>query len=126
MRNTHGFTLLEVMISLLVFSLVMAGMGPAFIAQLHHNTESEIRTESIAAAQILLDQLRLESPSSLPTTGAGSPQEILVGTRTYTATAYFCETSTYCLTANNRHITVRVDYKDEQIFETQTVYTQLR
>lgn len=126
MRCTNGFTLLEVMISLLIFSLVMSGMGPAFIAQLRHNTESEIRTESIAAAQIVLDDLRLENPASLRSTGSDPVRDIVVGARHYDVTASYCENATYCVTANNRHITVRVKYKQETVFETQTVYTQLR
>ena len=114
------------MISLMVFAVVMAGMGPAFIAQIRHNTRSEILTEAMGAAQIRLDQLRLATPSTLPASGSSAALNVAVGSRTYQVVSSFCENATFCTTVNNRHITVRVNYKNEQIFETETVYTQLR
>ena len=126
MKKEAGFTLLEVMISMLVFAVVMAGMGPAFIAQIRHNTQSEIRTEAMGAAQIRLDQLRLAAPSTLPASGSSAPLDVAVGSRTYRVVSSFCENATFCTSVNNRHITVRVTYNDDQVFETQTVYTQLR
>ncbi|MFN8391684.1 MAG: type II secretion system protein [Bdellovibrionota bacterium] len=126
MRNARGFTLLEVMIALMVFSIVMGGMVPAFVAQLRQNTLGEIRTESIAAGQIILDQLRFLDPTTLPRTGSDAARNVVVGTRTYSVVISYCENSSFCSTANNRHLTARVSYNNVQYFETQTVFTQLR
>ncbi len=125
-EKQSGFTLIEVMISLLIFTVVLAGMAPAFVAQLKHNTNSAIRTEAIAAAQIVIDQLRVEDPATLPASGDGSEVNLTVGNHDFAVTPSFCETATFCTTVNNRHITVRVRYNNEQVFSTQTVFTQLR
>jgi len=126
MRNNNGFTLIEVMISLLIFTVVLGGMAPAFVAQLKHNTNSAIRTEAIAAAQIVIDQLRVKDPATLPASGTGTAVATTVGNHSFTVTPSYCETATYCTTINNRHITVRVTYNNEEVFKTQTVFTQLR
>ncbi len=126
MRKENGFTLLEVMIALMIFSIVMGGMVPAFIAQLRQNTLGEIRTEAIAAGQIVIDQLRILDPASLPSSGSDSPRSVTVGTRTYSVIVSYCENATYCATVNNRHITARVSFNNVEYFETQTVFTQLR
>ncbi len=126
MRTQRGFTLIEVMISLLIFSVVLGGMAPAFVSQLKSNSRSQIRTEAIAVSQQVMDSLRLQNPSTLPVSGSSSPEIITFGNRSYSAVAFYCEATAYCTTANNRHITVRVSHNNVQVFETQSVYTQLR
>ncbi|MBP9837860.1 MAG: type II secretion system protein [Proteobacteria bacterium] len=124
--QNKGFTLLEVMASLLIFSLVVAGMGPAFIAHEKYNTESQIRTDAIAAAERALDLLRYQNPTSLPTSGTSAATDYIINGKTYSVFTVYCLTSTYCQSPNNRHITIRVKYKNKQVFETETVFTQLK
>lgn len=120
-----GFSLMEVMASLMIFSVVLAGMGPAFVAHTRHNTQSELRIEAIAAAEQVIDNLRFTDPTQLPTTGTTS-QNISIGNRSYSTVTSYCLNTQYCASASNRHITVAVSYRNDPIFSTQTVFTQLR
>ncbi len=121
----NGFSLIEVLISLMIFSVVLAGMGPAFVSHTRYNSQSEIRSEAIAVAEQAVDGLRFTDPTQLPSSGS-SQQNIVIGNRTYNATTSYCLNSQFCSSANNRHITVAVSYKNKNIFSTQTVFTQLR
>jgi prepilin-type N-terminal cleavage/methylation domain-containing protein len=121
-----GFTLVEVLAALAIFGLLAAGMGPIFLQQLKHNRLAELTTEGMGAAQIVLDRLRTQDPATLPATGTGAPQTLLVGTHTYTVTPSYCENTSFCTSTTVRHITVRVTYAGQQVFQTQTVYAQLR
>lgn len=121
----YGFSLIEVLISLLIFSVVLAGMGPSFVAHSRYNTQSEIRSEAIAVAEQAIDDLRFSDPTQLPSSGS-SQQNIAIGSRTYSATTSYCLNAQFCNSTNNRHITVAVSYKNKTLFSTQTVFTQLR
>ena len=125
-NNQRGFTLLEVMVSLFIFSVVIAGMSPAFVAQLQQNTASEVKTEAIMAAQQVLDTLRLQDISGLPTSGAGGSTTIVIGDRSYVVTPTYCAESSFCTSIVTRHIGVTVTYAGVLRYETETVFTQLR
>ncbi len=125
-KNEKGFTLVEVLAALVIFGLIVAGMGPIFLQQLKHNHTSEIKTEAMGAAQIVLDRIRTVDPATLPTSGNGTAQSVTVGTRTFTVTPSYCENAGFCTSASVRHIRVRVLYKNSLVFTTQTVYAQLR
>ncbi len=122
----RGFTLLEVMISLFIFSIVLTGMSRAFIQNIRANTSTQIRTEAIGAAQQVLDNVRLQDISALPTSGSSAPQSVVVGNHTYTVVIKYCLDVTMCALTSTRHLTVDVDYNSERVFETETVFTQLR
>lgn len=122
----RGFTLLEVMVSLFIFSVVLAGMSPAFVAQLQQNTASEVKTEAIMAAQQVLDTIRLQDISSLPASGAGTATTLVIGNRSYVVTPTYCADVSFCTSAATRHIGVRVMYAGVLRYETETVFTQLR
>ncbi len=124
--DEKGFSLLEVMVSLFIFSVVLAGMSPAFVAQLQQNTASEVKTEAIMAAQQVLDSLRLQDISALPLTGAGTPTTITFGPRAFVVTPTYCAISSYCTSNATRHIGIRVTYAGVLRYETETVFTQLR
>lgn len=120
-----GFTLLEVMVSLFIFSIVGAGMAPAFIAHLRRNTQSEIRTGATAAAQLVLDNIRLLDTTSLPMSGDVTYSES-VDSRSFDVRVKYCLVAGYCNVNSTRHMTVEVRYKNVLRFSTETVYTQLR
>ena len=117
---------MEVLAALSIFGLLAAGMGPIFLQQLSHNRLAEVKTEAMGAAQIVLDRLRTQDPATLPATGAGSTQTVAVGTRDYLVTPSYCEDASFCTSSTVRHVRVRVQYKGQQVFVTQTVYAQLR
>lgn len=121
-----GFTLVEVLAALAIFGLIVAGMGPIFLQQLAHNRSAELITEGMGAAQIVLDRLRTQDPATLPTTGFGTATTVVVGTHSFTVTPSYCENASFCTSTTVRHIVARVTYNGKQVFQTQTVYAQLR
>ena len=121
----EGFTLLEVLVALVIFAVVMAGMGPAFLGQIRHNHRAERQTEAIGAAEQVLDSYRLMDPGSIPSTGNATPQTISIDGSSYEVRASFCLTSSFCNTTM-RHITVSVWFNNEELFQTESVFTQLQ
>ena len=124
-ETQHGFTLLEVLISLAIFSLLTAAFSPAMMSNVNHNQNMQEITNSIHVAQIVMDDLRFENPGDLPLGGQGDTQILEVHGKEYAATPFFCETAAYC-DAQTRHIRLEVAYEGEVRYEVETVYTQLR
>lgn len=123
--NHRGFTLIEVMIAVAIFGLVIAGMAPAFAAHIRFNTESELRSNAIAAAQHTLDELRFEDVTSMPSSGSVGPTNVVVGDKTFQVVRTFCGTASYCTSNRIRHIRVEVSYRERVIYGIETVYTDL-
>jgi prepilin-type N-terminal cleavage/methylation domain-containing protein len=125
-NNSKGFSLIEVMASLSIFAIVMAGAVPAFILNLKYNTLSELRSSAAIAAQLKLGQLRFEDPQDMPSSGTSASEDVEVGSKTFQVTTSYCANATYCTTINNRHITVNVSYHGNEQYSVQTVFTKLR
>lgn len=121
-----GFTLLEVLVALTILALGMTAVAPGFHTQAKFNYRAEIKTAAIQAAQLKLDRLRLLDPMTLPSTGTSNLEAILIGGREFVVESGYCEDSQYCVSNRMRHITVRVYYRDMQVYEIETVYTKLR
>lgn len=124
--DERGFTLLEVMVSLFIFSVVLGGMAPAFVSHMKQNTDSEIRTAAIAASQQVLDGIRLQDITALPTSGAAAPQTITIDGKPFSVVVRYCVDTAYCSVTSTRHLTIETSYRGERKFETETVFTQLR
>ncbi|MBN8549254.1 MAG: type II secretion system protein [Deltaproteobacteria bacterium] len=120
-----AFTLLEVMVSMLIFLVVSATMANAFMSHLKTNTATEVRTGAIAAAQLQLDEHRLADPFAMPTSGSTSDTKT-VGGRDFTVITYYCQDPSFCISASTRHLLIKVRYANKQVFQTETVYTRLR
>ena len=123
--RSSGFTLMEILFALALFGLCSSALFPAFIEHIRFNNFSEVRSASYAAAQVVLDELRLQDPALMPESGTLDPVAVPIGSRTFSVTVSYCEDETYCA-AETRHLTVRVAYRNEQIYEVETVYTRLR
>lgn len=123
--SEQGFTLLEVMVSLLLFLVVSAIMASSFVGHLKRSTETEVRTLAMGAAQEILDETRLTDPAGLPSSGTTS-STVVVGGRSFVVESTFCSNATYCASAANRHVRVRVNFNGAKVFETETVFTRLR
>jgi len=124
MKSQRAFTLLEVIVSLGIFSIVTVGIYPAVINHLQTNHLSAERTGAIQAAQQVLDSLRLVNPGTLPSSGSTQSEQI-IGDKEFQVTTIFCGTAAYCA-SNTRHLRVEVFYEGEFRFDTETVYTQLK
>ncbi len=124
-KQEAGFSLIEVMASMMIFSLVLSGLAPAYVAMVQYNTRSQIKTEAISVAQRVLDELRLTDPTTLPSSGS-TAQTITLNEKDYSIYTTFCPETTYCSTANNRHIRIQILWEGTQYFQTETVFTQLR
>lgn len=119
-----GFTLVELLVALGIFSVAMAAVVPALINFAQSNTKNEQRMGAVVAAQQRLDELRLVDPATLPTNGSVTANYDS-GDRTYSVQTYYCSNNTYCATTTMRHIKVQVRYKNKLLYEAETVYAQL-
>lgn len=123
--SQQGFTLLEVLVAITLLSLVAAAMAPAFVGQLITNRRSEVRTEAMAVAQQVLDGMRSNDPSTLPSTGSDPVFQRDGGEKTFDVLVSYCVNPDFC-TARSRHITVSLSYMDQEVYEIETIFTRLR
>ena len=123
--NEKGFTVVEALISIFLLGVVLAGILPGLLTFLDTNTLSEEKSDAVAAAQVVLERLRLEDPATLPSSGSSSPQIVDVGGHEFEVVNHYCTVSEYCGT-DSRHIRVEVFYGGETLFEIESVYTQLQ
>ena len=128
MKNQRGFTLIEVMMSFVLFSLVATSLTGAFIKMMKAGTLSEQTSGAVAATQKVLDSLRLVSPTAMPTSGNGTAETVSVGSHTYTVTPTYCSPNTYCTSNNIRQIklTTVLQGTTETLYSVETVYAQLQ
>jgi prepilin-type N-terminal cleavage/methylation domain-containing protein len=61
MRRSHGLTLVEVLIALLVLGLVAGAFTTTVVSSLRMNSDDRIRARAIAAAETWLDRFRAKS-----------------------------------------------------------------
>ena len=120
----NGFTLVEMLVALALFAVLSASMTKGLIQFMRLNTEAELKTEATYAAQQALDHIRALNPSSLPSTGSAPDLTYVIDGRPFKARISFCTETTYC-SLSSRHILVTVRYKDELLYSTETVFTEL-
>ena len=125
-RHQSGFTVLESLVALGIFSIAALAMANAFATNMSFNTLSDIRTGAIQAGQQILDDNRFSDPSSLPSSGASVNENVQIGNRTYNTTTTYCRNMSYCNSTNVRTVFVEVSYKGKEYYEVETAYTQLR
>lgn len=121
-----GFTILEVIVAMGMLGVVLVSTGNAFISISGQNSAMEVRSAAINAAQMTLDDLRQQSPTSLPDSGSAAPTTVTVENKEFTVLVHFCRNTDFCTSASTRHIVVEVEHKTKEVFSVETVYTQLR
>ena len=126
MKSKKGFSLLEVLISISLFTVAAMALAQAFSYQLAFNNANEIRGGAIMAAQQVLDVYRVQDPAILPQSGSSPEQFLTIGGRTYSVVAYFCEQAIYCQSNRVRQIRAAVHYQNKKFYEVQTIYSQLK
>jgi prepilin-type N-terminal cleavage/methylation domain-containing protein len=119
----RGLTLVETLVALALVGVAIGAILPAFTTQLGSNTRNEVRSEAVAAAEILLEELRGVDLGTLPTSGQSAPRLVQVGQRTYDVTVFYCETAAYC-DPYSRHLRVEVQANGRKVFDAESVYTQ--
>ncbi len=122
----RGFTILEVLVSLSIFSIASVAIAKSFTNHLAFNKQAERRSGAITAVQQVLDGLRVLDPSTLPTTGTSAAQNVTVGNKTYAVTTQYCRITSYCSSANVRFLTVKAKYRGTDQYTVDTIYSQLR
>ena len=125
-KEERGFSLLEIMVSLSVFSIAAAGFLPAFNSFTGRNSHSHTKVNALQAAEQVLDLIRVSNPSDLPSSGNDGGQTIQVGKSTFNVVTYYCEQTSLCTTNSTRHIRVKVEKNNEEILNIQTVFTALK
>jgi type II secretory pathway pseudopilin PulG len=123
--NEKGFSLVEAVCALGLLAIALLGIVPTFQVLVNANTLNEQRSNAVAAAQEVMEALRQQSPSSLPTSGSSAVQTVTIGSRDYEVTAHYCTRSEYC-NADMRHIVLEVGYAGQNVYIVETVYTRLQ
>ena len=125
MNGERGSTFAEVLVSMLLLAILLAGAVPSFLTFTDLNTRNERRTGAVQAARIVLELHRLAQPSTMPSFGATGPQQVSVGDRDYDVWTRYCVVDTLC-DGNSRHLVVEVDQDGEKLYTAETVFTELR
>jgi type II secretory pathway pseudopilin PulG len=123
--NERGFTLVEAVFALGILATVILGVVPTFQALLDANTFGEVRSNGVAAAQQVLEALRQQRPSTFPLSGSSAVQSVYVGDFEYEVVAHYCTRSTFC-TTSTRHIVLEVTYGGDEVYDVETVFTELQ
>lgn len=122
--NQRGFTLMETVIALAITGIALAMVTPAFIMQAQSNLLSERKTQALEATQRAIDAMRVLSPSALPTSGR-TTQTITVGGNNYVVMTTYCSNNALCSSVT-RHLKFTASLNGKQLYDTETVFTQLR
>jgi type II secretory pathway pseudopilin PulG len=135
-----GLTLVETIVSLLVFLAVIAGIVPAYLTYRLQALQNPVRTGAVAVSQQVMEELRqITVFDDLPDAGSSNqtpaPKNNALSNlnaygKTYSATIYYCEKATFCDT-NSRYIRVAVFQKfgdgslsSAPVYEVSTIYTK--
>ena len=119
-----GSTLVEALIALLILTAALVSMFGAMSSFLMLNNRSQLRSNAAFAARARMEDLRFTDPETMPTTGTQSAT-VTVGTHNFAVVTEYCATTTYC-NDSTRHVVVTIQEHGKDVFETETVFTQLR
>lgn len=122
-RGRAGFTLVEALIGLAILGVVLVGILPAFVSYLRVNSQTDIKSGAVAAAESVMDSMRQTPVSDWDP--SGSVRTVSGGDRDYQATVEYCTpTLPYC-SGDARHVRVEVRYHGKVYYDVETVYTAL-
>jgi type IV pilus assembly protein PilV len=65
-RGTKGFTLIEVLVSLIVLAIGLLGIAKLMLASSHSNDSAYLRSQATALAYEMLDNMRANRQEALP------------------------------------------------------------
>ncbi|WP_099239163.1 type IV pilus modification PilV family protein [Synechococcus sp. BDU 130192] len=132
---SKGFSLIEAMAALAVFTIIFAVSAPLFFTQQKSNIDSEVRTGAVSLSQQILDTIRADI--SIPKKVEDKPGRSLG--KEYNYNLYICtkeiettdDGSIDCSTEKDpsnpiRYILLEVEYNENKVYTVETVYTALR
>ena len=119
-----GFSLLEALVSLVIFSVGALSIMDSFATHLAFNNRSEVRSSAILAAQQVLDALRVQDPATFPSSGS-EEEEITIGPRTFTVEVTYCADPSYCISETIRHLRVNAKLHGKTEYSVDTIFSQL-
>jgi type II secretory pathway pseudopilin PulG len=146
-RRETGITLVETMVSLLIFLAVLAGIVPAYMTYRLQSIRNPVRIGAVSVSQQILDEIRqVRDVNTLPndglvkTTTAPSPRNtdltnLTAYGKNYSAQLIYCETipvdkSNYCsLNARYIHVLIFQRFSNgtvstNPVYQVSTVYTK--
>lgn len=126
MRTSQGFTLVEILVAIGLFTVLIASVLPGLLWNAQLNNMSDARTQANMVTQQTLDRLR-NSPV-LSTSGSETAQ--VTQGRTFTVLTEYCPGISDPLCSNDTknqlvHIRITVSYGTTVLSKTDTVYTQV-
>jgi type II secretory pathway pseudopilin PulG len=125
-----GITLVEALISAVMFSLAAFVVVPTFTQFQLQAATNEDRSAAVAVSQQVLDAVRRADTATLPS--SGSVTTLPDGTSTsslnyrgesFKATITYCQTSSLC-NANSRQVIVQVAQNGRTIYTVETLFTK--
>jgi type II secretory pathway pseudopilin PulG len=143
-QGETGITLVETMVSLLIFLAVLAGIVPAYMSYRLQSIRNPVRLGAVSVSQQILDEIRqIRDVNTLPddglvkTTTAPSLRNtdltnLSAYGKNYSAQLIYCEAAkaSYC-SLNARYIHVLIFQKfsngtvsDNPVYEVSTVFTK--
>lgn len=120
----RGSSLIETLVALSILATALLFIFSALNSFSLINSRNQTRTNAAVAARTLLEELRFGDPAALPDTGSRT-SAASVGQHQFTIVTQFCVNTSYC-DDNTRHVVVSIQENGRQVFETETVITQLR
>ena len=64
-HNNQGFTLIEILVSLTIFSIAVLGLAIGTVTLTRTNADSQLRASAINVAQARLEELKAMNPATL-------------------------------------------------------------
>lgn len=122
-KSERGLSLVESVVSLLIFNIALAGIVPVFLNSAVATIRNEKRTAGIAVSQQVLDELRQADAAGLPQSGTQTLAKVTHLGKDYIPKVTYCQNATYC-DANSRHIKIEIDQDGKSIYEAETVFTK--
>lgn len=120
----RGLTMVEALIAILILAVAMASLIPVFTRNARINTQMELRSGAVSAAQLVLDDLRISQRSDWNGTWPTS-KSVSAGSRTYDVGIDVCTTGADCLTTlDAKHIRLEVSNGGTTYYEVETVFTR--
>ncbi len=125
-KKAGGFTLIELLVAITILTTIVASVNLSLTTHLKANHFAKIREEGAKAAQSVIDELRFEKVSDLPSSGTEAPWSVTIDpSRVYLVYVTYCDKAEFCTSDDIRYVSLEVKLQDEVVYKTNTVFTAL-